>query len=71
MATTTLPQRILLFAVVALLALVMVLTTVAAPAANAQCGIGNEGAKFFQKQKKEPGASEIKNYPPEQCTGHG
>ena len=71
MATTLLPRRILLFAVTALVAVVMVLTTVAAPAANAQCGLGKENAQFLQKKKKEPGASEIKNYPPEECTGHG
>ena len=71
MARTTMPRRMLLCAVMVFVALVMVLTTVATPAANAQCGIGNEGAQFFQKQKKEPGASEIKNYPPERCTGHG
>ena len=68
---TTLPRRMLLFTVMVLVALVMVLTTVATPAANAQCGIGKEGAQYFQQKKKEPGASEIKNYPPEQCTGHG
>ena len=71
MATTLLPRRMLLFAVMILVALVMVLTTVAAPAANAQCGISREGAQFFQKQKKDPGASEIKIYPPERCTGYG
>ena len=68
---TTLHQRILLVAVMIFVPMVIVLTTVATPAANASCGIGKEGAQFFQQKKKEPGASEIKNYPPEQCTGHG